>query len=89
MELGTRAAAEHGSDRESGGDSSDRTVEVLTPGGQSCGYASLGGPAGHCDVAIGRDGTLSRSAYALDAGPEIPAECVLEFWPGAFGPAGF
>ena len=70
-------------------ESSDRTIEVLTSEGQSCGDLSLGGPTGHCDVAIGRDGTITRSAYTVDAGAGNPAECVLQFWPGALGPTGF
>ena len=41
---------------------------------------------GRCDLAIGRDGTVSRSAEALDAGVGQPRECALRFWPAALGP---
>jgi hypothetical protein len=46
-------------------------------------------PIEDCGVAIGLDGTLTRSAYAVDAGAARPATCVLKFWPEALGPTGF
>jgi hypothetical protein len=69
----------------------DGEVEILTPDGQTCGpVGPLGEPdGGQCDVAIGRDGTISRSAGAVGAGPGQPTECLLEFWPGALGRSGF
>jgi hypothetical protein len=69
----------------------DGEVEIFTPDGQTCGPVGPLGESdgGQCEVAIGRDGTISRSAGAVDAGPGQPAECVLEFWSGALGASGF
>ncbi|HET6983189.1 MAG TPA: hypothetical protein VFI53_13670 [Myxococcaceae bacterium] len=68
----------------------DGAIEVFTPEGQSCGTVGPLGDAneGRCDLAIGRDGTVSRSAEALDAGAGQPRECALRFWPAALGPTG-
>ncbi|HET6984651.1 MAG TPA: hypothetical protein VFI53_21075, partial [Myxococcaceae bacterium] len=66
----------------------DGAIEVFTAEGQSCGTVGPLGDAneGRCDLAIGRDGTVSRSAEALDAGAGQPRECALRFWPAALGP---
>lgn len=68
----------------------DEAIEVFTANGQSCGTVGPLGEAsgGQCDLAIGRDGTISRSAEALDAGAGQPRECALRFWPAALGPTG-
>jgi hypothetical protein len=68
----------------------DQAIEVFTADGLSCGRVGPLGEAsgGQCDFAIGRDGTISRGAEALDAGAGQPRECALKFWPAALGPTG-
>jgi hypothetical protein len=70
--------------------SCDAAVELVTPQGESCGAVGpIESGSETCDVAIGRDGTISGSAYAADAGPGQPRACVLEFWPAALGRTDF
>jgi hypothetical protein len=69
-----------------GARSCDAAIELMTPLGESCGpVGPLESGSDTCDVAIGRDGTISGSAYAVDAGAGQPAACVLQFWPAALG----
>jgi hypothetical protein len=72
-----------------GSEECGRAVEVLTPEGRTCGYTALDGTAGPCDMAVGRDGTLSKSPDAVVSATGEPRTCVLEFWPAALGPSGF
>jgi len=73
-----------------GARSCDAVIELMTPQGESCGpVGPLESGGDICDVAIGRDGTISGSAYAVDAGAGQPTACVLKFWPAALGPTGF
>jgi hypothetical protein len=72
-----------------GSEECDRAVEVLTPEGRTCGLIALDGTDGPCDMAVGRDGTVSKSPEAVVAGTGEPRACVLEFWPAALGPSGF
>ena len=70
--------------------SCDAEVELVTPQGESCGpVGPIESGSDTCDVAIGRDGTISGSAYAADAGAGQPRACVLKFWPAALGPTDF
>jgi len=70
-----------------GAASCDATLELFTPQGESCGSVGpLESGGDTCDVAIGRDGTISGSAYAADAGAGQPRACILKFWPAALGP---
>lgn len=68
--------------------SCDRALEILTPDGSSCGFVGpLESPGEGCEIAVGRDGTISGSAHAVDAGAGQPQDCVLKFWPRALGPS--
>jgi hypothetical protein len=70
-----------------GAKSCDAALELFTPQGESCGpVGPLESGDDTCDVAIGRDGTISGSAYAADAGAGQPRACILKFWPAALGP---
>jgi len=70
--------------------SCDESIEVFTPAGETCGpVGPLEGAGGKCEVALGRDGTISGSADALDAGAGQPRSCVLKFWPAALGKTEF
>jgi len=70
-----------------GARSCDAALEIMTPQGESCGpVGPLHSGSDTCDIALGRDGTISGSAYAADAGAGQPRACVLEFWPAALGP---
>jgi hypothetical protein len=66
----------------------DEALEVFTADGLSCGRVGPLGEAsgGRCDYAIGRDGTVSRGAEALETDAGQPRECALKFWPAALGP---
>jgi hypothetical protein len=83
MRGGTAYAVLHG-----GSEECDRVVEVLTPEGRTCGFLPVSGTDGQCDLAVGRDGTLSKGAEAVGGGAGQPRNCVLEFWPAALGPPG-
>ena len=83
MRGGTAYAALH-----RGSEECDRVVEVLTPEGRTCGFVPLSGTNGQCQLAFGRDGTLSKGAVAVGSGAGQPRSCVLEFWPAALGPTG-
>jgi hypothetical protein len=69
----------------------DRGLEIVRLDGTSCGFLDLGEPRGGCAggqcVSVGLDGTITRSAFAIDAGTGEPQTCVLPFWPGALGPS--
>jgi hypothetical protein len=71
-----------------GSEECDRVVEVLTPEGKTCGFVPVSGTDGRCELAVGRDGTLSKGAVAVGGGAGQPRSCVLEFWPAALGPTG-
>lgn len=83
MRGGTAYAALH-----RGSEECDRVVEVLTPEGRTCGFVPVSGTDGRCELAVGRDGTLSKGAVAVGGGAGQPRSCVLEFWPAALGPTG-
>ena len=73
-----------------GAKSCDTALEIMTPQGESCGpVGPLESGSDSCDIAIGRDGTISGSAYAADAGAGQPRACLLKFWPAALGPTHF
>jgi len=75
---------------QSGAKSCDDAVEVRTAEGQSCGHVGPIEKSGEtCEVALGRDGTISGSANAVDAGAGQPRACVLKFWPAALGETRF
>ena len=69
------------------GQSCDQLLEVVTADGTRCGFLELDTAADACGhgVAVGRDGTISVSAYAEDAGSGQPKTCVQPFWPAALG----
>ena len=70
--------------------SCDQAIEIFTSAGETCGpVGPLEGAGGKCEVALGRDGTISGSAEAVDAGAGQPRSCVLRFWPAALGETGF
>jgi hypothetical protein len=83
IRAGTAYAALHAEREEC-----DRVVEVLTAEGRTCGFTALDGASGPCELALGRDGTLSRSAEVINRGSGEPRTCALKYWPAALGPTG-
>lgn len=64
-----------------------QVLEIVKADGTSCGFADLGTPPERCahGVAIGPDGTVTGSPYAVDAGAGAPRSCVQPFWPRPLG----
>jgi hypothetical protein len=67
--------------------SCQKVLEILKLDGTTCGFLDFGNPSERCThgVAVGQDGTITGSSYAVDGGAGEPRSCVQPFWPAVLG----